>query len=248
METIYFRIKIMKTDILAFGAHPDDVELSCSGTILKHISDGKKVVIIDLTKGELGTRGNAEIRAKEADEASKILGVRIRENMNMDDCFFKNSKENQMALVVKIRKYQPEIVLANAVIDRHPDHSKAAKLVSDACFLAGLIKIKSFDESAEQLPWRPKVVYHYLQDRYMKPDFVVDISDFMEQRMKSIKAYKSQVFDENSKEPETAISSKQFLDSVYYRNLEMGRMIGVKYGEAFVTERFVGVKNLFDLV
>ncbi|HKR03178.1 MAG TPA: bacillithiol biosynthesis deacetylase BshB1, partial [Bacteroidia bacterium] len=178
----------MKTDILAFGAHPDDVELSCSGTILKHISLGKTVVIIDLTMGELGTRGTAEIRDKEASEAAKILGVNIRENMNFADGFFENSEENQLALVVKIRKYQPEIVLANAVNDRHPDHGRAAKLVSDACFLSGLQKIKTSDADGEQLPWRPKAVYHDIQDRYMKPDFVVDISPFMEQRMASIKA------------------------------------------------------------
>jgi N-acetylglucosamine malate deacetylase 1 len=238
----------MKTDILAFGAHPDDVELSCSGTILKHISLGKTVVIIDLTKGELGTRGTAEIRDKEASEAAKILGVNIRENMNFEDGFFENSQENQLALVAKIRKYQPEIVLATAVSDRHPDHGRAAKLVSDACFLSGLQKIKTTDTNSEQLPWRPKAVYHYIQDRYMKPDFAVDISGFMDQRMASIKAYKSQVYDENSKEPETAISSKQFMDSLYYRPLELGRMTGVKYAEGFVAERIVGVKNLFDLL
>ncbi|MEO5570548.1 MAG: bacillithiol biosynthesis deacetylase BshB1 [Bacteroidia bacterium] len=238
----------MKTDILAFGAHPDDVELSCSGTILKHISLGKTVGIIDLTRGELGTRGTAEIRDKEAIVGAKMLGISFRENMNFADGFFTNSKENQMALVVKIRNYQPEIVLANAIDDRHPDHGKASKLISDSCFLAGLSKIKTSDTNGEQLPWRPKVVYHYLQDRYMKPDFVVDISEFMEQRTASIKAYKSQVYDPDSMEPETAISSKQFMDSVYYRALEFGRIIGVKFAEGFVVERIPGVKSLFDLV
>jgi bacillithiol biosynthesis deacetylase BshB1 len=238
----------MKIDILAFGAHPDDVELSCSGTILKHISLGKTVGIIDLTRGELGTRGTPETRDKEAIEGAKILGVGFRENMNFADGFFTNSKENQLALAVKIRKYRPEIVLANAIADRHPDHGKASKLISDSCFLAGLVKIKTHDGDAEQQAWRPTAVYHYLQDRYMKPDFVVDISMFMEQRMASIKAYKSQVYDADSKEPETAISSKQFLDSVYYRALDLGRMIGVKYGEGFVAERLVGVKDLFQLI
>jgi bacillithiol biosynthesis deacetylase BshB1 len=238
----------MKTDILAFGAHPDDVELSCSGTILKHISLGKKVVIIDLTRGELGTRGTPEIRDKEAMNAAKILGVSTRENMNFADGFFENSKENQSALVIKIRKYQPEIVLATAVSDRHPDHGRSSKLISDACFLAGLIKIKTSDGNVEQAAWRPKAVYHYIQDRYTKPDFAVDISEFMEQRMASIKAYKSQVYDEHSTEPETAISSKQFMDAVYYRAVEVGRMIGVKYAEGFMAERIVGIRNLFDML
>lgn len=238
----------MKTDILAFGAHPDDVELSCSGTILKHISLGKKVVIIDLTRGELGTRGTPEIRDKEAENAAKILGVSNRENMHFTDGFFESSKENKLALVVKIRTYRPEIVLATAIADRHPDHGRSSKLISDACFLAGLIKIKTTDGNREQEAWRPKAVYHYLQDRYMKPDFAVDISEFMEQRMAAIKAYKSQVYDEHSKEPETAISSKQFMDSLYYRALEMGRMIGVKYAEGFIAERLVGVRNVFDLL
>ena len=238
----------MKTDILAFGAHPDDVELSCGGTVLKHVSLGKTVGIIDLTRGELGTRGNAEIREKEASEASKILGINFRENMNFADGFFTNSKENQMALVVKIRKYQPEIVFATAISDRHPDHAKASQLISDACFLAGLNKIKTSDTNGEQLPWRPKAVYHYIQDRYMKPDFVVDISEYMEQRMASIKAYKSQMFDADSSEPETAISSKQFLDSLYYRPLEFGRIIGVKFAEGFIAERLIGIDNLFHLI
>lgn len=238
----------MKTDILAFGAHPDDVELSCSGTIIKHISLGKKIGIIDLTRGELGTRGDIATREKEAAEATKILGVKFRENINLGDGFFTNSKENQLALVVKIRKYRPEIVLANAVSDRHPDHGRASQLVSDACFLAGLTKIETGEDSKPQKPWRPGAVYHYLQDRYMKPDVLVDISDFMEQRMASIKAFRSQFYDENSREPETPISSEQFMESLYYRPLELGRMIGVKYAEGFTTERMIGVNDLFQLL
>lgn len=238
----------MKLDILAFGAHPDDVELSCSGTIIKHISLGKTVGIIDLTRGELGTRGDAPTRKKEAMEAAKILGVSIRENMNFEDAFFSNTKENQLALVVKIRKYKPEIVLASAVADRHPDHGRGSQLVSDACFLAGLIKIKTDENGTEQKPWRPRAVYHYIQDRYIKPDVVVDISDFMEQRMASIKVYKSQFYDEHSTEPDTPISSEQFMNSLNYRPEEFGRMIGVKFAEGFTAERLIGVNNLFDLI
>ncbi|MFI5219449.1 MAG: bacillithiol biosynthesis deacetylase BshB1 [Bacteroidia bacterium] len=238
----------MKTDILAFGAHPDDVELSCSGTIIKHIKLVKKIGIIDLTRGELGTRGDVKTRAAEATAAAKILGVQFRENMNFEDGFFFNSKKNQMAVVKMIRRYQPEIILANAIADRHPDHARAAQLVSDACFLSGLVKVKTKDNGKLQKQWRVKAVYHYIQDRYMKPDFLVDISDCMEQRMKAIKAFKSQFYDEYSAEPETPISSKQFLESLYYRPLELGRMIGVKYAEGFTAERLTGVKNLFDLV
>lgn len=238
----------MKIDILAFGAHPDDVELSCSGTIIKHISLGKTVGIIDLTRGELGTRGDVETRDKEADEANKIMGVKFRENLNFPDGFFTNTLENQLALVNKIRKYQPEIVFANAVSDRHPDHGRGSQMVSDACFLAGLVKVETIDNGKPQSIWRPKAVYHYLQDRYLKPDVLVDISDFMEQRMKAIKAFESQFYAEDSNEPETPISSKQFMESLYYRPLELGRMIGVKYAEGFIAERHIGVNNLFDLI
>jgi bacillithiol biosynthesis deacetylase BshB1 len=238
----------MKLEILAFGAHPDDVELSCSGTIIKHIKLGKKVGIIDLTKGELGTRGNVKTRAAEASVAAKILGVQFRENMNFEDGFFSNSKENQLAVVKMIRRYQPEIILASAIADRHPDHARASQLVSDSCFLSGLIKTKTKVNGREQKPWRVQAVYHYIQDRYMKPDFLVDISDCMEQRMKAIKSYKSQFYDKNSDEPETPISSRQFLESLYNRPQEFGRIIGVKFAEGFITERIAGVKNLFDLI
>lgn len=237
----------MKTDILAFGAHPDDVELSCSGTIIKHVLMGKTAGIIDLTRGELGTRGDAATREAEAREAGKIMGIKFRENMNFADGFFENSKENQLALVVVIRKYMPEIVLANAIADRHPDHARGAQLVADACFLAGLKKIETVENGKPQNAWRPKAVYHYIQDRYMKPDFVVDISSQIEQRMLAIKAYRSQFYDEQSKEPQTPISSKQFMDSLYYRPMEFGRMTGVEFAEGFVAERLIGVDNLFEL-
>ncbi len=238
----------MKTDILAFGAHPDDVELCCSGTIAKHIAAGKKAGLIDLTKGELGTRGNATTRANEAAKAAKILGISFRENLNLPDGFIRNEKESQMAVVKIIRKYQPEIVFANAPTDRHPDHGRAARIVADSCFLSGLVKIETTVNGKKQKAFRPRLVLHYIQDRILTPDVLVDISDFMDVRMKCIKAYGSQFYDERSKEPETPISSKQFLESLYFRPLEWGRMIGVKYAEGFVCERSFGVKNIFDLI
>jgi bacillithiol biosynthesis deacetylase BshB1 len=238
----------MKLDILAFGAHPDDVELTCSGIILKHNALGKNTGIIDLTRGEMGTRGNAETRLKEAEEAAKILGVAARENLLMDDCFFQNDRENQLAIVEMIRKYHPEIVLCNAVTDRHPDHGRGAKLVSDACFIAGLIKVQTAHDGKPQEPWRVKAVYHYIQDRLTKPDIVVDITDVMEKRMESIRAYRSQFYNPDSKEPETAISSKEFMDSLNARAVEMGRQIRVQYAEGLTVERHPGVRSLFDLI
>ena len=206
----------MKLDILAFGAHPDDVELGCSGTIAKEISLGKKVGIIDLTRGELGTRGSVEIRNSESAKASQILGVSVRENLDMRDGFFVNDEAHQLKVIEMIRKYQPEIVLCNAIDDRHIDHGKGSKLVSDACFLSGLRMIETESNGEKQSAWRPKVVYHYIQWKNLEPDFVVDISDFMEVKMQSILAYGSQFYDPNSKEPESPISSKNFLDSVKY--------------------------------
>lgn len=223
----------MKLDILAFGAHPDDVELSCSGSILKNVSLGKKVGIIDLTQGELGTRGTAAIRLKESAAAAKILGVSFRENLKMKDGFFSNDKKHQLAIIKKIRQYQPDIILANAVEDRHPDHGRAAKLVSDASFFSGLRKIVTKINGKSQEAWRPKVVYHYIQYRKLKPDFVVDISDFMERRMESILAFRSQFFSPDSKEPGTLISSPEFLKYIRSRESEFGKSIGVKYGEGF---------------
>ncbi len=240
----------MKLDILAFGAHPDDVELGCAATVAKEISLGKRVGIIDLTRGELGTRGTPETREHESDQAAKILGVEIRLNMNFADGFLINDKKHQMELIKMIRKFKPEIVLCNSIDDRHIDHGKASKLVSDACFLSGLLKIDTkFDEDDDswQDPWRPKQVYHYIQWKNLEPDFVVDVSGYMDKKMEAVFAYKTQFYDENSKEPETPISSKNFTDSIKYRARDMGRLIGAEYGEGFNVERFPAVNSLFDL-
>lgn len=237
----------MKLDILAFGAHPDDVELGCSGTIAKEVSLGKKVGIIDLTRGELGTRGSVEIRNSESAKASEILGVVVRENLDMRDGFFANDESHQMKVIEMIRKYQPEIVLCNAITDRHIDHGKGSKLVSDACFLSGLRQIKTELEGEAQDAWRPRVVYHYIQWQNIEPDFVVDISEFMDKKMDSVLAYGSQFYDPNSKEPVSPITSKNFLDSVKYRAQDLGRLVGVEYAEGFTTERYLAVNRLGDL-
>ncbi|SFZ91438.1 bacillithiol biosynthesis deacetylase BshB1 [Flaviramulus basaltis] len=238
----------MKLDILAFGAHPDDVELGCGGTIAKEVTNGKKVGIIDLTRGELGTRGTIETRHNEAAESAKILGVSIRENLRFADGFFVNDKEHQLEVIRMIRKYQPEILICNAIDDRHIDHGKGSKLVSDACFLSGLIKIETKDETGTlQKPWRPKLVYHYIQWKNLEPDFVVDISGFIDKKMASVLAYKTQFYDANSKEPETPISSKNFTDSIIYRAKDLGRLIGVEHAEGFNVERYPAVDSLFDL-
>ena len=239
----------MKLDILAIGAHPDDVELGCGATLAKEISKGKKVGIIDLTRGELGTRGTAETRDEESSESAKILGVALRTNMEFADGFFVNDKQHQMELIKMIRKYQPEIVLCNAIDDRHIDHGKASKLVSDACFLSGLLKIdtKIEDKDGWQDPWRPKHVYHYIQWKNIEPDFVVDVSGFMGKKMEAVLAYKTQFFDAKSKEPETPISSKNFTDSIAYRARDLGRLIGVEHGEGFTAERYVAVDSLYNL-
>ena len=237
----------MKLDILAFGAHPDDVELGCSGTIAKEVSLGKKVGIIDLTRGELGTRGSVEIRNSESAKASEILGVVVRENLDMRDGFFVNDEAHQLKVIEMIRKYQPEIVLCNAVKDRHSDHGKGSKLVSDACFLSGLRQIKTELNGEAQEAWRPKVVYHYIQWQNIEPDFVVDISEFMDKKMDSVLAYGSQFYDPNSKEPVSPITSKNFLDSVKYRAQDLGRLVGVEYAEGFTTERYLAVNSLGDL-
>lgn len=238
----------MKLDILAFGAHPDDVELSCSGTLLKHIQLGKRVGIADLTEGELGTRGSRELRTAESLNAAEILGVNIRVNLKMADGFFQNDKEHQLEIIKTIRQYQPEIVLANAINDRHPDHGRASQLVSEACFLAGLMKIETSIDGEIQNAWRPGAVYHYIQHNNHQPSFVVDISDFMETKMNAIKAYQSQFHNPESKEPATILSSPEYLEHIYQRAADMGRIIGVKYAEGYVAERYVGVNNLFDLI
>ena len=237
----------MKLDILAFGAHPDDVELGCSGTIAKEISLGKKVGIIDLTRGELGTRGSAETRDKEAQEAAKILGVSIRENLGFRDGFFVNDESHQLEIIKMIRKYQPEIVLCNAIDDRHIDHGKGSKLVSDACFLSGLVKIETVLNGKNQDKWRPKQVYHYIQWKTIEPDFVVDISSYIDVKMQSVMAYKTQFYDPENKEAETPITSKNFLDSIKYRASDLGRLINSDYAEGFTAERYVAVDSLFNL-
>ena len=237
----------MKLDILAFGAHPDDVELGCGGTIAKEISLGRKVGIIDLTGGELGTRGSAEIRAVEAAKAAKILGVVVRENLWMDDGFFVNDQASQIEVIEMIRKYRPEIVLCNAVEDRHIDHGRGSKLVSDACFLSGLQKIKTYMNDEQQAHWRPKVVYHYLQWNDAKPDFVVDITGFNDIRLQAILAYDSQFYNANSTAVETPIATKNFLDSLSYRTANFGRLIGTDHAEGFTTERVLAIDNLGDL-
>lgn len=239
----------MKLDILVFGSHPDDAELGAGATIAKSIAQGKKVGVIDLTRGELGTRGTPEIREKEAKESSRILGLSIRENMEFQDGFFANDKVHQLALVRMIRKYRPDVVLANAVEDRHIDHARGSKLVSDACFLSGLVKVdtKLDGDDQWQEPWRPARVYHYIQWKNLEPDFVVDVSDFIDKKMEAIHAYTSQFYDPDSKDPETPISSKNFLESIRYRARDLGRLVGVEYAEGFNVERYPVVDDLDKL-
>lgn len=239
----------MKLDILAIGAHPDDVELGCGATIAKEIANGKKVGIIDLTRGELGTRGTAETRDKESEAAAKILGVEFRVNMEFADGFFINDKSHQIELIKMIRNYRPEVVICNAIDDRHIDHAKASNLVSDACFLSGLLKIDTKLEDGEewQQPWRPKQVYHYIQWKNLEPDIVVDVSNFIDKKMKAVLAFKTQFYDPKSNAPETPISSKNFTDSIIYRARDLGRLVGVEYAEGFTVERYPAVDSLFDL-
>jgi bacillithiol biosynthesis deacetylase BshB1 len=233
----------MKLDILAFAAHPDDIELACSGTLLSHIQLGYKVGIIDLTRGELGTRGSAELRDKEANKSSKLMGVQVRENLRMDDGFFENNKANQLKIIEMVRKYQPDLVLANAINDRHIDHGRAAQLVHDACFLSGLAKINT-----NKLPaWRPKRILHYIQDYYQTPDLVFDITPYNEIKKECILAFSSQFYNPESKEPETPISSKLFFDFLEARAREMGRLIGVEFGEGFNSKTPLNIKDLTKL-
>lgn len=237
----------MKLDILVIAAHPDDAELACSGTIAAHIAKGYKVGILDLTQGEMGTRGTPEIRMKESEESSKILGISVRENIGFKDIFFKDDDFHRLEIIKIIRKYQPEIVLANAVTDRHPDHGKGGAVASNACFMSGLRKIETSLDGVDQSPWRPKYVYHYIQNNYIKPDFVVDITDFWDTKIESIKAFKSQFYDPNNKEPASFISSAEFLDFIEARSREFGHSIMVKFGEGFTIERTLGITDLFDL-
>ncbi|MBL7900139.1 MAG: bacillithiol biosynthesis deacetylase BshB1 [Crocinitomicaceae bacterium] len=238
----------MKVSILAFAAHPDDIEISAAGTLMKHLDMGKKCVIVDLTEGELGTRGTAETRKAESINASKILGITQRVNLKLADGFFEHSKENLIKLIEQIRFFKPDVVLANAVEDRHPDHGKAAKLAADACFLAGLRKIETTYQGEKQEAWRPKAVYHYIQERYIKPDFVVDITPFADRKIEALKAFKTQFFDPDSKEPVTPISTESYFDFLKGRWLDFGKNIGVKYAEGFTSARPVGIDDITSLL
>lgn len=237
----------MKLDILAIASHPDDVELSCAGTLLVHGALGKKVGVLDLTKGELGSRGTSASRSKEARSAAGVLGLAVRDNLGLADGFFENNRPSQMKLISVIRKYKPEIILANALEDRHPDHGRAARLIIDSCFLSGLIKVRTFQNGKSQEAWRPKQVFHFIQDRYLKPDFVIDISLVAEKKLEAIKCYKSQFLARDKDPIQTYISTPEFFESVVNRSKMMGRMIGVAYGEGFMTEKTVGVKSLYDM-
>lgn len=241
----------MKLDILAIAVHPDDVELGCSGTIINEVNRGKKVGIVDLTQGELGTRGTIETRYEESANASMIMGIHVRENLKMRDGFFRNDEAHQMQLIQVIRKYQPSIILANILRDRHPDHGRAGNLIADACFLSGLSKIETKDENGSiQVKWRPNYVLHYIQDWYHEPDLLIDISEVFEQRMNAIKAYSTQFYSDNDNinEPQTYISNPDFLDTVIGRARIFGKRIGVKYAEGFVTEKKIGIQNLGALI
>ncbi|HJU45328.1 MAG TPA: bacillithiol biosynthesis deacetylase BshB1 [Chitinophagaceae bacterium] len=241
----------MKLDVLAIGVHPDDVELGCSGTLINEIKNGKKAGIIDLTRGELGTRGTAETRDAEAAKAAEIMGVHVRKNLKMADGFFKNDEEHQKKLIQAIRTYRPEVVLANVLDDRHPDHGRAGHLIADACFLAGLVKIETYNDKDEpQERWRPKMVLHYMQDWYHEPDLLIDISDVFEQRMKSIEAYTTQFHTVASEAagPQTYISTPDFLESIVARARLLGKRIGVKYAEGFTSTKKIGIKTLDALV
>lgn len=239
-----------KLDILVLPSHPDDAELYCAGTIAKHLSIGKKVGVADLTLGELGTRGTVEIRREEAANATEILKLTIRENVGLADGFFRNDQQHQQEVIRVLRKYQPEIIITNAITDRHPDHARAAELVQEAAFYAGLRKIKTVSEDgAEQEAWRPKLVLNFIQDTYIKPDILIDITPYWLQKVASIKAYKSQFHNPDwADEPQTYISSPEFMEVAEARAREFGRAIQVKYAEGFTSKRLMGVNNLFDLV
>jgi bacillithiol biosynthesis deacetylase BshB1 len=238
----------MKLDILAFGVHPDDVELSCAGTLMVEIANGKQVGVIDLTRGELGTRGTAETRKEESAIAAKIMGVHVRENLGMRDGFFSNDEEHQLKVIRKIRQYQPEIVLCNAFADRHPDHGRSSKLVSDACFLSGLRKIETELDGIMQEAWRPKYVFHYIQDRYAEPDFIFDISAVFDRKVESIKAYTTQFNSPGLDEPQTYISTPAYFDTLISRHKMFGKRIGVEYGEGYMTEKRIGIRNFDALI
>jgi len=238
----------LKLDILAIGAHPDDIELSCAGTILKEIAAGKKVGVLDLTQGELGTRGSAKLRLKEAAASADILGLSCRENLGFKDGFFENNEAHLVAISKILRKYKPDIVLSNASSDRHPDHGRASKLISDACFYSGLRKIETLNGTESQEAWRPKAIYNYIQDRFLIPDFVVDVSPYVEKKMEAIKAFESQFYKPDSNEPDSPLTMKNFFEFIKGRMMDMGRYISVDYAEGFNVERPAGVSSLNDLI
>ena len=243
----------MKLDLLAFAAHPDDTELSCCGTLMKEIANGKKVGIVDLTQGELGSRGTVETRYAEAKRSSEILGIHVRENLKLADGYFRNEREDQLKVIQAIRKYQPEIILSNAVHDRHPDHGRGADILRDCYFLSGLRKVKTELNGEEQSPWRPKLHYHYIQDQYIEPDFIVDVSDYWEKKKKAILAFNTQFSDGsnqkaiNTDEPQTYISTPHFMNFIEARSKEFGHILGASHGEGFTVERTLGIGSLFDL-
>ncbi len=238
----------MKVDILAFAAHPDDVEISAAGMLMKHIDMGKTVAIVDLTQGEMGSRGTIDTRYAEAKKASEIMGVSQRVNLKMKDGFFEISEANKLLIIEQIRYFQPAVVLANSVSDRHPDHGRASQLVSEACFLSGLIKVETTLNGVNQEKWRPKSVFHYIQDRYIKPDFVVDITPFADRKLAALKAYETQFFNPNKEGPNTPISGESFFEFLIGRWREYGREIGVDFGEGFTVERTIGISDITDLL
>ncbi len=238
----------MKLDILAIAVHPDDVELACAGTLMVHAAQGMKVGVVDLTRGELGSRGTPDTREQEAKDAAKIMGLAIRENLGLKDGFFRNDTQEQLAIITAIRKYRPDIVLANAIDDRHPDHGRAAKLIADSCFLAGLRKVETAFNGEFQEHWRPKQVYHFIQDRYIEPDFVIDISSAMERKLDAIRAFKTQFMVNQEEEVQTYISSPGFFDSVIYRAKMLGKMVGVEYAEGYTSAKAIGIRNFADLI
>lgn len=243
----FIPIIMLKLDILVLAVHPDDAELGCAGTLLKHIAAGKKVGIVDLTRGELGTRGSAEIRDKEAAEAARILGLSVRENLAIPDGFFQNTQEYQLKVIGAIRKFQPEIIITNAFHDRHPDHGRASDLVQASVFLAGLRKVETIVDGIQQEPWRAKQLFHFIQDTYIKPDFVIDVTEFWGKKIESLKAYSSQFYNPDWKgEPETYISSADFFVNTEARARELGRSIQAKFAEGFTSRKILGVESLFD--
>ena len=238
---------MIKLDILAFAAHPDDVELACAGTILKEVDAGKKIGIIDLTGGELGTRGSKEIRAEEAKKSADYMGISIRKNLDLGDAFFEINQTNLLKIVKQIRIHQPQLVLTNAPEDRHPDHGRGCDLVERACFLAGLIKIETTHNGESQKPWRPNKVLNYIQDNYIKPDVVIDISDYIDKKIEAIMCFSSQFYDKDSKEPETPISSEQFLEHIKGRAVQFGRGINTSYAEGFTCSSYIGIDSILDI-